>query len=102
MVARPTVEYFDMEVRSCPLGEAIEEIVHEFGLEITDSLHSQLQIDNGMYSSAKIDRGDTECFVHRHDKVAGTINTATRAKCFRHSFTQGDADIFDRVVLVDV
>ena len=51
---------------------------------------------------AEIDGGDGQRFVHRHDEIAGTIDAAPIAERRPDGFAERDADVFHRVMLIDV
>src|SRR6185436_17712073 len=102
VMARAAVEDLDVDVRPRADGEALEEIVHQLGLEIADLDDLDLQVDGRVRAPAEIDRRDRERLVHRHDEVAGAIDPAPVAERLRHRFAERDAEILDRVVLVDV
>ena len=55
-----------------------------------------------MRTSAEIDCGGREGFVHRHQEISGTQNAAFRAERFLDGFAERDANVFDGVVLIDV
>ncbi len=55
-----------------------------------------------MRTAAQVDGGGGKGFVHGHQKIAGAQDATFVAERFRHRFAQGDADVFDGVVLVDV
>src|SRR4051812_48781820 len=99
---RPAVEHLDVHVGASPLGEAFEEIRHELGLEIADLLDLYLEVDDSVHATREVDRRDAERLVHRHHEVAGAIDSPTISQRHRYRFAEGDADIFDGVVLVDI
>src|SRR5262249_53544908 len=47
-------------------------------------------------------RRDAERFIHRHQKVPRAVDAAPRAERLRHDFSEGDADVLDRVMLIDI
>ena len=56
-----------------------------------------------MRTSAEIDRGCRQRFVHRHQKISGAQNAALfDPRAFCNGFAERDADVFDGVVLIDV
>ena len=91
-----------MHVGARALGEAVEEVVDQLGLEIADAADLELQVDDGMDAAAEIDRRDAERLVHRHDEVAGAVDAAAVAERLRDRFAERDADVFDGVMLIDV
>ena len=55
-----------------------------------------------MRAAAEVDGDDANRFVHRHDEVAGAVDAAARAERGLDRLAERDADVLDRVVLVDV
>ena len=91
-----------MDVGARADGEALEEVVHQLGLQVADQPHLHLQVDDGVRPSAEIDRGDRQRLVHRHDEVAGAVDAAAIAERRRHRLAERDAEVLDGVVLIDV
>ena len=52
--------------------------------------------------TAEIDGCGGEGFVHRHQEISGAQNPALVAERLDDGFAEGDASVFDGVVLVDV
>src|SRR5687767_4488271 len=102
VVAGSAVEHLHVDVAAHALCEAFEEVLHQLGLEVADPGHLQMQIDDGMRPAAEIDGSDRQGFVHRHDEIPGAVDAPPRAERRRHRFTERDADVFDRVMLIDV
>jgi hypothetical protein len=101
-MAGAAVEHLDVDVGARADREALEEIVNELGLKIADAHHFHLQVDHRVRTPAEIDRGDRQRLVHRHHEVAGAVDPAPVAECLRHRLAEGDAEIFDGVMLIDV
>ena len=102
VMARAAVQHLDVDVGAGADRESLEEIVHELGLQVADQPHLHLEIDDGVRPAAEIDRRDGERLVHRHDEVAGAVDALAVAERLRHRLAERDAEILDRVVLVDV
>src|SRR5688572_13581398 len=102
MVARTAVQHFGVQVGARARGEAVEEVVDQFALQVAHHPHLDLQIDDRVRPPAEIDRNDGERFVHRHDEVAGAIDALAIAERLEERFTEHDADVFDGVVLIHV
>ena len=102
MMARAPVQHLHVDVAAHALREPFEEIVNQLALQIADALDVQRQVDDRVRASAEIDGRDGERFVHRHDEVAGAVDAAARAERLRDGLAQRDAEIFDRVMLIDV
>src|SRR5262249_15391855 len=102
MMAGPPVPYSDMNVGARPDREPFKEILNELGLEVADSRRADLEIDNRPRPAAEVNRGNSERFIHRHDEVPRAIDAPSTAERFGNGLPEGDAEVFDRVVLVDV
>ena len=102
MVAGASVHHFEVHVRPGPLREPLEEVVHELGLQIADPRRPDPQVHRGVRPAREIDRGDGQRFVHRHDEVPGALDAAARAERLVHGLAERDAEVLDRVMLVDV
>ena len=76
--------------------------MNELGLQVADAGDPDLQIDDGVRPPAEIDGGDRERFVHRHDEIPGAVDAASVAERLRDRLAERDAEILDRVMLVDV
>ena len=55
-----------------------------------------------MRATAQVDRHHGERLVHRHDEIAGAVDALAIAERLQHRLAEHDADVFDRVVLIDV
>src|SRR5260370_42321173 len=91
-----------MRVRFCGLRKSMKKIFHQLDLEIADALCGDLRVHHAIGPSAKINRGGGERFVHWHQEIAGAQDAAFGAQRFLHGFAEGDADIFDRVMLIHI
>tara|TARA_B100001013_G_C24425019_1_gene369426 strand:+ start:85 stop:411 length:327 start_codon:yes stop_codon:yes gene_type:complete len=91
-----------VHVRPCTLGESFEEILKQFGLKVTDQSKAELEVHYRMRPPAQVDCCYPEGFIHRHHKVARTIDPATRADRLRHRLAERDSHILYRVMLVNV
>jgi hypothetical protein len=102
VVVGAAIENFGVEVGSGVLDETAEEIFREFRLQIADetSFHSVF-VDQGG-ASAEIDGYDGESFVHGKHEVSGAIDAFAITEGLREELADDDADIFNRVVLVDI
>src|SRR5688572_28366645 len=102
MVTRSSVQHFHMDIATDPLREPFEEIVDQLALQIAHALDVQRQVDDRVRASAEIHRRHGQRFIHRHDEVAGAVDAAARAERLRHGLAQRNAEILNRVVLIDV
>src|SRR5260370_7766128 len=102
MMRRATIESAQMDVGFRGLRKALEKISHQFDLEIAGAFCSDLRIQDTIGPSAKINRGSGERFVHGHQEIAGAQDAAFGAERFLYGFAEGDADVFDGMMLVHI
>ncbi len=99
---RASVHHFDMNVGSGVMGEAAEEILKQFRLQIADQHDGDGLIVHQKRPTAEIHCGHGERFVHRLQEVAGAIDTAAVTKSLREQIAQDNAGVFYGMVLVDI
>jgi hypothetical protein len=91
-----------MHVGPRATSEAIEKVMHQFGLQIAHQSLPHLGIDHSRGAPAEINRRQPQGFIHRHDKVSGAQNSPLRSQRLVKSLAEHDADVFHGVVLIDV
>ncbi len=101
-MARPAVQHLHVHVAASADSESFEEIVHQLRLQVADAPDLHLQVDDRVRPSSEIDRRDRERLVHRHDEIAGAVDPAAVAERLGDRFAERDADVLDRMVLIDV
>ena len=101
-MTRTTVEDLQVHVRTRTLCESFEEILKQLGLKVTDESKAELKVHYRVRPPTEVDCCYPEGFIHRHHKVARTIDPAARADRLRHRLAERDSYVLYRVVLVDV
>jgi hypothetical protein len=91
-----------MDIGAGSLRESLKKIFHEFNLETADLLGRDFCVDDAIRTATEINGGSGKRFVHGHQKISGAKNAALRTESFENGFTEGDANVFDGVVLIDV
>jgi|SRR5580704_18119342 hypothetical protein len=91
-----------MNVGAGGLRESLKKIFGQFSLKIADALGADFSGEDAVWASAEINRGGGKRFVHRHQKISGTQDAALVANRLANSFTEGDAGVFNGVMLIDV
>src|ERR1700741_711646 len=99
---RSAIEHLDVHTCACPACESLEEIVHKFSLQVADKTHANFRIHLRRCAPAEINCCKPQCLIHRHQEITGAQNAALGAKRLVKELTQHDADVLNRVVLVDV
>ena len=81
-MAGTAIQHASVNTGASTLGKAVEEVVHQLGLQIAYVADANLRIYYGGCPAAKIYRSQPQSFVHRHDEIAGPQNASLRAKSF--------------------
>src|SRR3982074_285224 len=101
-MARSSVEYARVNVGAGSSREGFEEIVYKLRLQIANAQSADLGINNRRGASSEIHRGQTERFVHGHDKVTGAQNAAAVTQGTIENLAQCDTHILDREMLIHI
>jgi hypothetical protein len=99
---RAAVEHAEMNVGASCLCETLEEVFGKFGLKAADRGCREFCFHHAKGPAAKIDGCRGQGFIHGHQKVPGAENAAFVSESGVDRFAEGDADIFDGVMLVDI
>ena len=102
MVRRATVDDAQVNVGAGGLGEALEKVLGQFGLEIANALGVYLATTHAIGTAPQIDRCSCEGFVHGHQEISGAQDASLCTERLEHRFSERDACVFDGVVLIDV
>jgi len=60
------------------------------------------KVHDGVRTTAQIDGGHRQGFIHRHDEIAGAVDPLAISQRLQHRLAQHDTDVFDGVMLVNV
>jgi hypothetical protein len=82
--------------------KSVEEVVNEFGLQIAYETRTNFRVNDNGSASAEVDGSNAERFVHGHEEVACSIDSLLVPERAIKSLAEGNADVFDGVVLIDV
>ncbi len=102
MVIRSSVEHLGVEIGAGVVDEAIEEIGHQFRLQIAHQPDPDQVFINERWAAAQIDRADSQRLIHGQHKITGAIDAFAIAQCFGKELPDDNADVFDRVMLIDI
>ena len=80
----------------------MEEFLEQFGIDDANLVPGEAHLPDQVGPVAQVDRGANQRLVHRHIGVAKADHARIAAHGFLERLAQHDADIFHRVVLVDV
>src|SRR3974390_31563 len=96
------VDGLDVNVSPGAAREAVEEIGNEFGLQVAHEPRADLGIHDNRAAATKVHGDDAQRLVHGHHEISGTQNAAFGAECRGEGLSKRDADVFYRVMLVDI
>lgn len=102
MVGVDAVEIFDMERYRGVVDEALEEFPNELRVEPADFVRGERAMEREHRSPGEVDHDAGERFVERDVGVAIADDSPFVAQRAGKRLPHRDADIFDRVVVVDV
>src|SRR5260370_23094501 len=101
-MVRASVEHLGMNVGVCPTGKTLKELGDQLRFQVADMPLVYLCLDYTGGASAEINGNQAEGLIHGHDEVTGAQNSPLTAQGLGEGLSQGNAHIFDRVMLVDV
>src|SRR5437899_1481273 len=107
-MVRPAAGDFQVQIGARARGKRLKEIFEQLNRQVADAnippgrLGERGRIEHQIRAPAQVDRRQRQAFVHGHDKVAGAVDSLLIAERLPHGLPEHDADIFDRVMLVDV
>src|SRR5208282_3238603 len=99
---RAAVENAQVHVGASGLRKALKKVFHQFRLKIADAFCGEFCLDNAETAATEIDGGGRKGFVHGHQEIAGAENAFLVAKRGVDSFAEGNAHVFDGVMLIHV
>ena len=95
------VKRFDMQRDSGIDREGLEPFAHQFGIEIADFLARELGLEDKERAARHVNGDAGQRFIHRQEAIGITANAFFIAKCLFEGLAQCNADILNRVMLVD-
>jgi len=91
-----------VNVRSGSSSKSIKEVHDKFGLKIAHHRNIHLFVDYVGDATRQINRRNRESLIHRHHEISRSQNSFLVSESLGKGLAKSDADIFNRVVLVDV
>jgi hypothetical protein len=91
-----------MDIRRGGLGEGAKEILKQLGLKIADLWRRTFPIAHAVNAAGKVEGRHSEAIIHGHEEIAGAQNPAFVSQSLFDGFAERDADVLNRVVLVNV
>src|SRR3546814_6979271 len=84
------------------IDEALEKLASQVHIELADVRARERNMVVQAWTAGKIDDDARQCFVQRHIRMAVAAQSGLVAHGCGKSLAQGNAHVFDRVVVVDV
>lgn len=101
MVVVEAAEAVDVQGDAGALGERLQAVGNHLAAEVADLLTLKAELDDTEGAVGQIDDGAGECLVERGVGVAETGEASHGAESFGKGVSEGDADVFGGVVIVD-
>ena len=92
----------DVQIHQGIGGEGLPEIFDEFAVELADFVGGNGNLKHEGVPAAEIDGRGDQRFFHRQREVAVAADAGFVAEGLLERLADGDADVFDGVVLIDV
>jgi hypothetical protein len=102
VVIRSPIKNLGVNVGPCRAGETFEEIVHQFGLQVSHQPGANFCLDHRCGASAEVHGNHCKRLVHRHHEVSGPHDPAAASQCTIEGFPHGYTNVLNRVVLIDI
>ena len=92
-----------MQVHGSAVGDGVEELSYELGVEVTDHRRLKgLSLHHEIGASAQVDRAQDQRLVHGKDKESVSLDALLVADSFPDRLTEHNARVFYGVVSVNV
>jgi hypothetical protein len=102
VVRIPAVVNVHVQVAECIRRHRLPEVFNQLAVEVANLRARHWSIEDEEIPSGEIDGRGAECFLHRQGKVAISADSLLIAEGVPDGLTEANADIFHRVVGVDV
>src|SRR5271154_5255864 len=102
MMAIDAIERLDVQRESRIAGEGLEELAHQRGVESADPLGRELRPEDEERPARHVECDARQGFIHRQQAVCIAGQAALVAERFGQRLAQGDADVLNRMMVVDV
>ena len=96
------VERLDVQRQARIAGEGLEELAHQLSVERADPLGRKLGPEDEERPARHVERDAGQGLVHRQEAVGVAGHAAFVAERFRERLAEGDADVLNRMMIVDV
>jgi hypothetical protein len=98
----PAVVQDDVQVAQRVGGRGLPEVFDQFAIELANFCSAEWRLKNKEISAAQIEGRGNERFFHRQREMPITANSPLVAQGLLDRLAEADADIFHRVMLIDM
>lgn len=98
----PTVHNLHVHIGACAASKAFKEVLDEFTLQIANISHLHRRIHDARHPPAEINSGNSQRLIHWHQEIPRSQDSLLISHSLVKRFAEGDPNIFNRVVLIDV
>src|SRR5580658_3287652 len=102
VMAVDAIKRLDMQRKSRIAGEGLEELAHQCSVESADPLGREFGPEYEERPARYVERDPRQGLVHRQQAIGVAGQAALVAERFGQRLAQGDADVLDRMMIVDV
>ncbi len=96
------VERLDMEGQPGMDRESLEELANQLNVEVADLLGRKADVEDEERPPRNVERDPRQRFIHRQEAVGIADDAALVAERFGERLAERNADVLDRVVLIDL
>ena len=97
-----TLQIVDMQRYLSMINESVEELTEQIDIKPPHTTAGEFHIHRQTGTARKVDHDAGQSFIQRHVSVAVTADTLFVTHRLFECLTKGDADVFDRVVIINV
>ena len=102
MMAVYAIERLDVQREAGVSGQGLKELAHQLSVEGADPLGREFGPEDEERPARHVERDARQGLVHRQEAVGVAGQAALVAERLGKRLADGDADVLDRVVIVDV
>ena len=102
MVGVGATQVVDVQRDLCVIDEALKKFMNEIDVELSDACSRKLDVELQSRSTGQIHYDATQCFIKRHVSVPVAAHAFFLTDGFGKCLAERDADVFNRVMGIDV
>ena len=96
------IQYFQMEVHGCTVGNGIEEFTYHLCIHLSDPLGSKGRIIIQIRSAGQVNGAQSQGLIHRKQKMPIAFDTFFLTKGFLNRLSEHNSGIFDGMVTIHI